>query len=92
MRQPAEAGVGMGHGGGRHAPRTDRSTHQVHGLRCLRQPLPEQVAVDRPEHQALGAAGRGGDDAHVLSPQAVLLQMRSGERAGVDPQGGRFHG
>ena len=54
------------------------------------QPLAEEEAVERVQHQALRAAGRGGNDAHVGRAQAVLAQMAQGARAGMDLQG--LHG
>jgi hypothetical protein len=88
--QPVEGGHGVGQAGGGHAPGADGAAHQVHRLAAAGQPVAEQKAVQRAEDQALGAAGRAGDDADVLRAQAVLLDVAPGGGAGMDAQG--FHG
>ena len=75
---------------GGHAPGTNRRAHQVHGLRALRQPVPKNEAVQRPEDQTLGATGCARNDADVLRAQAVFADMGQGFGACVDMEG--LHG
>jgi len=55
------------------------------------QPVAEEVAVQRVQHEALGAAGRAGHDAHVLRGEAALEQPRAGPRTGQDGRGSLGH-
>ncbi len=85
--QPRQRGQGLVQAGGGHAPGPDGRAHQVHRLGAARQPVAKDEAVQRPEDQALGAAGRGGNDAHVLRAQAVLFDVGAGRGAGIEAQG-----
>ena len=62
----------------------------MHRVNAVGQPLPEEVAIQRPQHQALGPARGGRNDAHVAGQQALLAQTGPGRGAGVDLQG--MHG
>ena len=73
--------------GGGHAPGANRGAHQMHGLRGLRQPLPKNKAVQRPEDQPLGAARRTRHHADVLWLQAVLFKVAARAGAGVKAEG-----
>ena len=59
----------------------------MHRLAGLRQPLPKNEAVQRPEDQPLGATRCGGNDADVLRLEAVFADVREGLGAGMDVQG-----
>jgi len=81
--------VGIGQAGACHAPGADRRAHEVHALRRIAQPVSEQEAVERVQHQPLRPAGRGGHHPHVVRRQSALAQPGAGARAGMDRQ--RLH-
>ena len=72
---------------GGHAPRADGRPEQVNRVPAGSQPVSKDVPVQRVQHQAFGAAGCSGDDAHVARAQAMFTQRRQRVRAGVDGQG-----
>ena len=55
-------------------------------VRAGREPLAEDEAVERVQHQPFRPAGRGRDRADVLRPQALRTQLRERPRPGVDAQ------
>ncbi len=59
----------------------------MHCLRGLRQPLPKNKTVQRPEDQPLGSARRTGHHADVLRSQTVLLDVAARDGAGVKAKG-----
>jgi len=70
----------------RHAPGTDRRADQDALARRTREPVAEHPLVERAEHDALGAAGRGGHDGDILRAQAMCADPGEGQRPGVKGQ------
>ena len=63
----------------------------MHTLVRLRQPLPKNEPVQRPQHKPLGATRRRRDHAHMGWLQTILLKMTEGAGTGVDAQSFHAH-
>ena len=87
LAQPMKTRHRIGQAGGGHAPGADGGTEQVHGVVAVGQPMAEEVAVERPQHQALGPASGGRNDAHIGRLQPPLAQAVQGGGTRMDLQG-----
>jgi len=88
--QPLERAHRLAQAGGGHAPGADRGADQVDRVVGRRQPLAEQEAIERPEDQALRAAGGGRHHADVARRQALAFDVPARRGPGVDAE--RAHG
>ena len=64
----------------------------MHGLRRLRQPLPKNKTVQRPEDKPLGSARSTRHHADVLWLQTVLFDVAARAGAGVKAKGFQAQG
>ena len=90
VREVGERAHRVGHGRRGHAPGANGRARHVHGVPALRQPLPEQMAIEVIEDEPLGATGRSRHQADVVRLQARCLDVATGAFAHVDVQG--LHG
>ena len=70
----------------RHAPSAYGCTHQMHRLSACRQPVTKNKSIQRPENQPLGPTRSAGNDAHIRSPESVVLDVQPRFGASVNTQ------